>query len=437
MPDAGYRTRFYSFVPPWLATDNGEKYMYTLELSRDVLYDMGDQAIKLRFPGVGDPSQIPFLAFDRNLTQGPAESDASFTLRLSLAFQTWALAGSARAVLLNLQAYMQGLQPGVPAAYPLATIVGKFGGPPHTHALWQQLYQGDALGTIPARTVITPSNFEWDGNQRPWWQWLVLPMALVSTGQSGSSAQTTTAGGGSFTNPGQNVGGVWVPATNGTPVNAPFVTITGLSGLDVTVVGKWLTMSGSSHAGNNGVFPIVQFLSPTSVVIANPSGVTSDAGPLMWSVGEYPFIGPGMPYGSPGVVYGEGETTIPPIDTGHNFGGVWQPTTPLQGYGPLTSWGLDVSPNVIESIRDLVKTWKSAGTYYPNIIIAFDCGNGAAGNAYSPNSASGSGNPDGFFGSVGHNVGGVWSPTRLINSTADCYCQGTGRAVQCSIENVT
>jgi hypothetical protein len=153
-------------------------------------------------------------------------------------------------------------------------------------------------------------------------------------------------------------------------------------------------------------------------------------------------LGPGMPWGSPGLVFGQGELTIPPIETGVNFGGVWQPPLGLiGGSAPTIAWGLvskvGTAAGTIQSIRALVKTWKSAGTYYPNIIVSFDSGNGAAGNAYSPNSATGSGNPDGSFGSPGKNVGGVWVPTRTISSLFDCYCQGTGVAQYCSLENVT
>ena len=428
-----YRDQWPALAPEWLTTGNAERYMYTLEYCRDLLVEKMNQAIQIRLPGQGDASQLPYLANDRLLVQGPAEPDANFVIRLREAFVTWGLAGSARSVLLNLQAYMQGLQPGVAPTLPLLTIVGGSA----TVSRWNQLYQGDALGALPTLTTKSPANFDWDNIDQPWRSWLILPMALVATG-TGSSASTSSATAGSFASPGQNVAGVWIPATSGTPVNAPFITITGLSGVVPENVGSWLTFMGSSNPGNNGTFPIVEFLSPTSVVIANPNGVANDTGPLTWSVGSYPFIGPGRPYGSPGVVYGQGELSTPPIDTGENFGGVWQPSSSsVEGLGALLAWGLDVGPDEIISIRDLVKTWKGGSTYYPNIIIAFEAGTGAAGSAYSPNSAEGAGNPDGSFGSVGENVNGVWVPTRLISSEFDAYCQGTGVYQACSVENIT
>jgi hypothetical protein len=434
-----YRDSWYSLAPPWLTTGNAEKYIYTLQLCTDLLLDKMNQAIKIRLPGQGDASQLPFLAHDRALVQGPGESDAAFIERLIAAFAAWGLAGSRVAVLAELQAYIQNLQPGVAGALPeLAIVGGYYAGSGESVATWDTLYNDTSIGAPPAHAIIQPSNFNWDGKSQSWRTWLIMYMALVATGQSGTSAATSTATGGSYANPGHNVSGVWVPATSGTPVNAPFMTVTGLSGMTSANVGQWLTTSGSAHAGNNGTFPITAYVSATSVVIANPNGVASDAGPIVWSVGEYPFIGPGPVWGAPGIVFGQGELAVSPVDTGANVGGIWQPTT-ISGTtsSPIYSWGLDVAATLIEQIRSLVMQWKSAGTYYHDIIVAFDGGTGAAGSAYSPNSSPGSGNPDGTFGGHGKNVGGVWVPNRLISSEFDCYCQGTQSWHACSVPNVT
>src|SRR5262252_7107158 len=105
-----FRDSFYAFCPPWLRTGNAEKYMYTLELMRDLLVEKAFQAQQIRLPGLGDVSQIPFLAFDRQLVQGPRESSDSFVIRLREAFPTWNEAGSTISVLTQLQAYAQGYQ---------------------------------------------------------------------------------------------------------------------------------------------------------------------------------------------------------------------------------------------------------------------------------------------------------------------------------------
>jgi hypothetical protein len=442
-----FRTSFTSYVPGWLQTGNGYAYMFAMEACRDLLCERAFEAMTIRLPGVGDPSNLPYLAFDRNLQQGPAEPNASFAERLTGAFQAWGEAGSAASVLEQLQAYLSNLQPGVAATLPLCTIVSNPTNTSPSYVTWTQLYQGDAQGAAATLTTVSPGNFLWSSTAGTWWRWLILPMALVTNPLQGLAAATTTAAASAcFTAPGQNVAGVWVPATSGTPVNSPWLTITGLVGLTSALVGQWLTLYGSANPGNNGVFQVAQVLSATSCVIANPNGVAGDAGPLGWSTGHYPFIGPGPAWGAPGYVFGQGELVTPAVDTGSlpPGTGVWVPSSVVGPASlPTLSWGLTCMSAVIVSIRGIVKLWKSAGTYYPEIVVAFDCGTGAAGSAYSPNSAEGSGNPDGSFGSHGKLIGGVWVPTRTISTLVpgvggwDCYCQGTGIAQNCSVENIT
>lgn len=441
--DLNYVDTWYTLAPPWLTTGAGEQYMLTLQLCTDLLVEKATQAVKIRFPGEGDPSQLPYLAHDRLLEQGPAETNASFVTRLKEAVPTWNRAGSAPSVLEQIQAYMQGLQPGVTGTLPELTIIG--GCDPNV-TRWHTLYQGDAQGAEPTLTKVTPSNFNWDGKSQPWRAWLVLYMALVATGLSGAGAKITTAIGVPV-GTGANVGGVWVPNA-ATAINTPFLQVEGLSGLTSVNVGQWLSLP-SAGGGNSGTFPILDVVSSTICVIANPAGSVA-AGPFQWSISSYPFIGPAI-WGRgalDGSKFGEGEDltttppSTPPLDTGSNVGGVWQPT--LTGtYGCIRSWGLTCPSTTIQTIRRLLKRWKSGATYYPNIIVAFDGGTGVAGSAYSPNSATGSGNPDGSFGSVGRNVGGVWVPTRATPGLTsapvgfDAYCQGTGTHVACSVENVT
>lgn len=429
-----FRDSFYQFVPPWLASGDAEKYLYTLELMRDLLMEKSNQAVKIRFPGQGDISQIPFLAFDRQLMQGPLESVDSFILRLQDALPTWNKAGSAPAVLGQLQAYAQGRQTVDAPQFAIISSPRILADTSKVNAWWTLDYS-DPIGAEPVLSTI-PENFSWDGRGDTWRNWLVIYQYTDAPTLSGSSAVISTAGGGSFVlaDLGENVDGVWVPKLTGTPINAPFLTVTGLTGLELSHVGSMLTVSGSAHASNNGTFQIVEVLSATSCVIANVAGVAADAGPLTWSLATYPWIPPGLPFGSPNTVWGEGEGTPPPIDTGSNVRGVWQPTT-VGGTGelPSYSWGLRIDTLEIVSIRNLVTTWKGAGTYYPNIIICYDGPEGA----YSRLSGEGTGNPDGSFGSAGELVNGVWVPTRLINSPLDCYCQGTGRAVASTVENIT
>jgi hypothetical protein len=473
MPAAGYQLRFqhrdqwYTLAPPWLRTGVGELYMYTLELARDLLEEKAFQAVMIRFPGQGDPSQLPYLSYDRQMVQGLAETAAEFATRLRSAFQTWNLAGSRVAVLGQIQAYLQGLAPGTPSTAPWLTIVTATGSAPFNLAVWDQLLYGDAIGATPRKTKVSFSNFAWDHKQAPWRTWLILPQTLVVS-SSGTGASTTAVQGGSLANPGA-IGAataksgvyypnVWIPApvAVGGYANAPWLTVTGLSG--TLAPGMYLVLSGSSHAGNNGTFQIVTVVNSTTVVVANPNGIAPDTS-LTWSVGQYPFLSPAPVWGAPGWTLGQGVANIAPLDYGSYEGGLWGPSLPATST-PTLAWGLQLQSTVLNptpptsevvvSIRSLVKQWKSAGTYYESIIVAFDAGTGAAGSAYSALSAQGSGNPDGSFGGHGKIVsftsqdGGApitypnaWGPNRLISSPFDCYCQGSGTFNNCSVTNVT
>jgi hypothetical protein len=66
--------------------------------------------------------------------------------------------------------------------------------------------------------------------------------------------------------------------------STPVLTLTNLQGMSPGVVGQWITISGSSHSGNNGTFLILSYVSSSSVTIYNTGGVASDTGPLTWSL---------------------------------------------------------------------------------------------------------------------------------------------------------
>jgi hypothetical protein len=71
----------------------------------------------------------------------------------------------------------------------------------------------------------------------------------------------------------------------------PSLTLTGLTDRTPNDVGNTITLSGAANAGNNGAFPIIQVLSPTSVVVTNASGVYPDAnsGSITWQVAGTTF----------------------------------------------------------------------------------------------------------------------------------------------------
>jgi hypothetical protein len=432
------RDQFVALSPPWLATGLAEKFGYTIGLQVDLLLEKAYQAQTIRIPGAGDVSQIPYLCQDRNLVRGPAESTQSIITRLQQAFQVAKLAGSRIAVLRELQAYLQNLQPGVSGALPTMTIVAGNA----NLTTWSTQYIGDAIGAPPVLYTSPTNNWNWDGKYQPWRSWLILYMSSLPTGQASGAGQFATA-----TAPaaagvlGQSINGVWSPGTSGPAQNPGSVLLTNMTGANLATrnVGQWLTTTSGAHGFSNQTGQILELVSPTSCYVSNPAAPGSSTDMVSWSIAYYPYIAPGPVWGTPGYTFGQGESNASavPVDLGSSVGGVWQPTTSVFGNSPTLSWGLSCSAAVIQSLRSLVQAWKSATTYYPQIIIAFDGGTGAPGSAFSPYSSQGNGNPNGTFGSVGESVGGVWVPSRLVSSPLDCYCAGTGIYQNCSVENVT
>lgn len=375
-----------NLAPPWLKGNNSNaaKYLYVMGYALDLLSEKQNEGMLAKCPGLADDSAIPLQAADRVFVQGPSETNANFVLRMRDFLDAWAKAGSRPGILEQMQAYLTDLQPGVDPDWPEMLIVG---GNTDT-SIWSTIFGSMAQGAAPARSVVTPANWNWDGLDMNSRAWLVLFMNLVATGNSGTTGSVDTA----------------------PYLDASFSFLVGLSGMTSEDVGSYITMSGAEQAGNNGTFQIVSIVSPTSVVIANENGDDGDSGNghLIWSISAYPYIGPAPVWGAPDKVWG--------IDT---------------------TWGVNCSYLVIESIRQLLKTWKSAATYYPSIIISFGGGDGTSGNDFSPLSSQGAGNPDGTWAGPGKLVNGVWVPARDGVNIFTAYCTGTGSAVQCQEQNVT
>lgn len=82
----------------------------------------------------------------------------------------------------------------------------------------------------------------------------------VLSGQSGATASITTSAAG-------------------------LVTFTGLTGMTAASIGNFLTVSGANSSGNNGSFRIAEYVSATSVRVANAGGTASDtnSGSISWT----------------------------------------------------------------------------------------------------------------------------------------------------------
>lgn len=87
------------------------------------------------------------------------------------------------------------------------------------------------------------------------------------------------------------------------------------------------------------------------------------------------------------------------------------------------SWGTNQPVSTWQLLRSLVTLWKGGNTYYPFFILNFGGSTGVPGSEFSPNSAQGSGNPNGTWGTWATNVGGVMVASRATDSR---YVDGTG-----------
>jgi hypothetical protein len=404
MPGASMRDQISDFCPPWLqddsppTPDNPEggvagRLMYTFGLQLDVLLEKANQATYARFPLYCDASALPYLAHDRVMVQGPSEPTAAFRSRLQGAFPAWQHAGARRSVLGQIGAYLTGL---VSSPNPSLPLVASVGGASARTWGW---YTFEDVLSGPGEAYNTPSSvWDWDALEATrWWRnWLVLfirPTAVA--GLSGSAASITTAT---------------------TVSSGQFLTITGLAGLTSSVASLegpgYLTLGNAASSANNGTFQIVEYISPTSCVIASPTGVASDAnsGSITWSVSSFPGLQPLPVYDAPGAVW---------PDTTANVNG-------NLAWGVMMSGAANTAncAGYIASMQTIVATWKSP-TWYEKIVLNFSVA--TTWNEFTPWSSTH--NPSGgAWGSWGANVSGVWTETRLTGAqfgTYNEYCLGT------------
>lgn len=149
------------------------RYMQMLGMGLDTIATRAQQAALVSLPGQGDPSALPFLANDRLLVQGASETNASFILRLSGAFDAWRVAGTPWAVLQQTSALFNGFSGGTP---PMRTVSDS--------SVWDYYAAAANTKTPPTHLLPISSNWNWDGHSEwtgmvpgatPWWRyWLIV-----------------------------------------------------------------------------------------------------------------------------------------------------------------------------------------------------------------------------------------------------------------------
>lgn len=387
-----------AYAPPTLQDEIGGELLVSLGQGEDTIQDRATQAILVRMPGRGDPSQLPLIGNDRVMTQGPGESNAAFVERLTRAFETWQHAGSARSVLEQAFTYVEGLT-GATGAEPVALIVGGY-----RARKWTWLLASDDPTEAPSVFYSPADNWAWDGLEfTRWWRaWLVLFAYRSAPVLSGATASLASSSG-------------------------AFVTVTGLAGLTAGVTSLtlpgYLTIGGAATASNNATYQITQYLSSTSCVIAAPGAVVPDAnnGALSWNVSYYPGLQPAPVVGFPGKVVGGNSNQAVGVQL------------------PGAANSVDTSAYFAQ-LRSLVRLWKSAGTFYPWFVLSFggdtqvpDAGGSGSviASEFTPwTLSSGLGNPDGTWGTWAKRSGTLDVVARVSGAPMgqfDCFIDGTGR----------
>ena len=157
MATTGFRDRIKTLCPTWLQDGVGERLMYSAGLGVDLVAEKSLQAIRARMPGKGDPSALPILGADRRIRRGFAETDESYAGRLSGAFDSWQIAGTARGKMEQLAGYLSPEQ-----------------------VVFRQVSNSSAWDTLAidgsySHTLASPANWDWDGDSTSWWRfWVIL-----------------------------------------------------------------------------------------------------------------------------------------------------------------------------------------------------------------------------------------------------------------------
>lgn len=105
MASSLYRAQLPQVFPPWLRRIVGTQLLAGIGAILDEQVDRLADGVKLRFPGVGDASALPYLGRDRRIRRGITEGDASYASRLRQWLDAHRIRGGPYALLEQLRAF--------------------------------------------------------------------------------------------------------------------------------------------------------------------------------------------------------------------------------------------------------------------------------------------------------------------------------------------
>lgn len=374
----GLRTRVKALCPPWLREGVGERLLYGFGLACDGLLDKLTQGIQARMPTRARADAQNLIGQDRLIPRGLTESDESYGERLQKAFETWQLAGTARAVLGQARGLLLSFAPR------MLLVSSQYALDPAR--LEAQIYKTRGL-KVTAATNATP---------------IAVTTSIAHGWSTGNVVRVVGSGGNTAAN------GQWT------------ITVTSTTSFTLqTSVGNG-PYSGGARVSLVADLPSVSYpperLSSTWDLYANDRPTTVEPVHVFVTDSGGNFDWDSVSQVDDSYRAGDGVLVIYATDD------VWC-TPPIWMIGDFYSIdtlpgsiGLSVDAEVIDAIRSAVGRFKNALSSIRWIVVSFD---NALFDPYLPAALD---NPDGTFGTWSRVDSGTYVATRFPNAE---YCAGT------------
>jgi hypothetical protein len=187
----------------WWNGPNGQRYRYAINIVVDAMADGAALAVLARFPDQAPFDAFPWLALDRQIDQGYAESLSHYIGRLKQWLDLWEWAGLPVGILMALLGYVYPIAPEILVVWTYAQTFSL----QQPQTTWWTYASGapepmpypNTIPTEPAYLEVQPPNWQWDSVSAPLLYpggWYRMWVVIFSIGGSPWAAPTATWGGG-------------------------------------------------------------------------------------------------------------------------------------------------------------------------------------------------------------------------------------------------
>lgn len=189
---ASYSPRFLSNRGPGLRV--GASVLYTMAAVLDVMVEVQTQGLYAAMPGLGTPTALPYVGFNRGITRGFAETDAGYSARLIQWLDLWRFAGRPAGMLLAVLGCFS------PVSLTVRTVDNQ-GNWYWYNAGANPFPPGTSVPAAP-NFLLSQGNWNWDGNTVEWFRYWVI-VYVGPLGWSVGSAGPKWGDGGRWGDPGR------------------------------------------------------------------------------------------------------------------------------------------------------------------------------------------------------------------------------------------